>query len=43
MTMLIHVDIWQKPTQYFKMMILQLKTNRFFKQWKKSYFGQIIN
>ena len=24
---LIHVDIWQKPTQYCKIIILQLKIN----------------
>ena len=24
---LIHVDIWQKPTQYYKTIILQLKIN----------------
>ena len=28
-TWLIHVDIWQKPTQYFKVVILQLKINTF--------------
>ena len=28
---LIHVDIWQKPTQYCKAIILQLKINNFFK------------
>ena len=26
-TWLIHVDKWQKPTQYFKAVILQLKIN----------------
>ena len=25
----IHVDIWQKPTQYCKAVILQLKINKF--------------
>ena len=30
--MLIHVDVWQKPTQYSKAIILQLKKNR-----KKEY------
>ena len=25
---LIHVEIWQKPTQYFKAIILQLKINK---------------
>ena len=29
--LLIHVDIWQKPTQYCKAIILQLKINKFFK------------
>ena len=24
---LIHVDVWQKPTQYYKAIILQLKIN----------------
>ena len=32
---LIHVDIWQKPTQYCKESILQLKMHKFFK--KKTY------
>ena len=26
---LIHVDVWQKPTQYPKAIILQLKVNKF--------------
>ena len=26
---LIHVDVWQKPTQYCKVIILQLKVNKF--------------
>ena len=25
---LIHVDIWQKPTQYYKAITLQLKINK---------------
>ena len=25
---LTHVDVWQKPTQYFKVIILQLKINK---------------
>ena len=29
---LIHVDVWQKPTQYCKAIILQLKINIFFKK-----------
>ena len=24
-----HVEVWQKPTQYFKAIILQLKKNKF--------------
>ena len=26
-----HVDVWQKPTQYYKAIILQLKMNTLFK------------
>jgi len=29
---LIHVDIWQKPIQYCKAIILQLKTNKLKKE-----------
>ena len=29
---LIHGDVWQKPTQYCKAIILQLKTNSFSKK-----------
>ena len=29
---LIHVDIWQKPTQYCKAILFQLKVNTFFKK-----------
>jgi len=32
---LIHVDEWQKPTQYCKAIILQLKINKCFKNVKK--------
>ena len=28
---LIHVDVWQKPTQYCKVIIFQLKINKFLK------------
>ena len=28
---MIHVDVWQKPTQYCKAIILQLKINKFLK------------
>ena len=31
---LIHVDVWQKPTQHSKAIILQLKIN--FKRFKKT-------
>ena len=30
---LIHVDVWQKPTQYCKAIILQLKINKFLKMF----------
>ena len=30
---LTHVDVWQKPTQYGKAIILQLKINKFQKKW----------
>ena len=29
---LIHVDVWQKPTQYYEAIILQLKINTFLKK-----------
>ena len=29
---LIHVDVWQKPTQYCKVIIFQLKINLFLKE-----------
>ena len=32
---LIHVDVWQKPIQYCKAVILQLKTNKFKKIHEK--------
>ena len=28
----IHVDVWQKPTQYCKAVILQFAINKFFKR-----------
>ena len=31
---LIHVDVWQKPTQYFEAIILQLKIKKSFKKEK---------
>ena len=36
---LIHVDVWQKPTQYCQAIILQLKINTF-KIEKKIYVGE---
>jgi len=33
---LIHVDLWQKPTQYCKAIVLQLKINKFKVQAKKT-------
>ena len=33
---LIHVDVWQKPTQYCRAIILQLKVNKIRKE-KKEY------
>ena len=33
--MLIHVDVWQKPIQYCKAIILQLKKNKFQKSKNK--------
>ena len=32
---LIHGDVWQKPIQYYKVIILQLKINKFLKRKKK--------
>ena len=29
---LIHIDVWQKPTEHCKAIILQLKINNFFKK-----------
>ena len=29
---LVHADVWQKPTQYCKAIVLQLKINNFFKK-----------
>ena len=33
---LIHVDVWQKPTQYCKAIILQLKINIFLKGYAQN-------
>ena len=38
---LIHVDVWQKPTQYYKPIILQLKI--FFKKLKEKIVVHIYN
>ena len=38
---LIHVDVWQKPTQYCEAIILQLKINNFFKRWGHTGVEQI--
>ena len=32
---LVHADVWQKPTQYCKAIILQLKINKFFRKETK--------
>ena len=32
-----HVDVWQKPTQYCKTIILQLKIDKFLKRKKKEH------
>ena len=34
---LTHADVWQKPTQYCKAIILQLKKNTFFKNSETIY------
>ena len=35
---LIHVDVWQKPTQHCKEIILQLKINNFLTSGEKQFF-----
>ena len=32
-----HIDVWQKPTQYCKAIILQLKIDKFLKRKKRTY------
>ena len=32
---LIHIDVWQKPTKHCKIIVLQLKINKFLKRGKK--------
>ena len=39
---LIHVDVWQKPTQYYKTIILQLKINTFKKNAQQMKYGRNI-
>ena len=34
---LMHIDVWQKPTQYCKAIILQLKIDKFLKRKKRTY------
>ena len=38
---LIHADVWQKPTQYHKAIVLQLKINKFLTN-KKHVTAQMI-
>ena len=40
---LIHVDVWQKPTQYCKAIILQLKINKFKKITIKDHSNKYNN
>ena len=40
---LIHVDVWQKRTQYCKAIILLLKINNFFKKEKSIIINLKIN
>ena len=35
---LIHVDVWQKPTQYCKAVIFQLINKNFLKEYKTYYW-----
>ena len=37
---LIHADVWQKPTQHSKAIILQLKINIFFKSLQVTNAGE---
>ena len=39
---LINVDIWQKPTQYCKAILFQLKVNTFLKEMQKSFTLKIL-
>ena len=39
---LIHVAVWQKPTQYYKAVILQLNINNFFKKKNKANHRQVF-
>ena len=38
---LIHADVWQKPTQYHEVIILQLKINTSIKNKNVNKLGQI--
>ena len=38
---LIHVDVWQKPTQHCKAIILQLKINKLKKKKTKAQRGEV--
>ena len=39
---LIHVDVWQKPTQHCKEIILQLKINKFLKSGEKQKILMVV-
>ena len=39
-TWLIHIEVWQKPAQYCKAIILQLKINQLEKKEKKKFGGK---
>ena len=38
----IHVDVWQKPTQYCKAIVSQLKINKCFKNAKKHHNPDVM-
>ena len=38
---LLHADVWRKPTQYCKAIILQLKTKQFKKKERKNWFAHM--
>ena len=39
---LIHIDVWQKPTEHCKAIILQLKINNFFKKGGEVFGGALV-